>query len=210
PGAGSEDHCSLAGGRPADETLAEQGERQARPGDLRAAGEAADARQALGDGDGGADVDGEGGEDHVGPAGEGQEQAPLSLGRAARKETSCERPDRPTTEQSRRNGRAMLSSFKHKLAVYFLLLAVAPLTAAFWGFGTIAKHAEERQVDSRLGAELRAVFASYERQADHVKAVARSLAGHRDVQRGLRLGSFGRLPSDVTIAGSHRLVVGRR
>jgi len=104
----------------------------------------------------------------------------------------------------------MLASFKHKLAVYFLLLAVAPLTAAFWGFGTIAKHAEERQVDSRLGAELRAVFASYERQADHVKAVARSLAGRRDVQRGLRLGSFGRLPSDVTIARPHRLVVGRR
>src|SRR2546430_7467222 len=104
----------------------------------------------------------------------------------------------------------MLASFKHKLAVYFLLLAVAPLTAAFWGFGTIAKHAEERQVDSRLGAELRAVFASYERQADHVKAVARSLAGHRDVQRRLRLGSFGRLPSDVTIAGPHRLVLARR
>ena len=104
----------------------------------------------------------------------------------------------------------MLGSFKHKLAVYFLLLAVAPLTAAFWGFGTVTKHAEERRADSRLEAELRAVFASYERQANHVEALARNLAGRRDVQRGLRLGSFGRLPRDVAVLGPHRLVVGLR
>jgi diguanylate cyclase (GGDEF)-like protein len=104
----------------------------------------------------------------------------------------------------------MLGSFKHKLAVYFLLLAVAPLTAAFWGFGTVTKRAEERQVDSRLQAELRAVFASYERQANHVEALARNLAGRRDVQQGLRLGRFGRLPRDVAIIAPHRLAVGRR
>ncbi len=104
----------------------------------------------------------------------------------------------------------MLGSFKHKLAVYFLLLAVAPLTAAFWGFGTVTKRAEERQVDSRLQAELRAVFASYERQANHVEALARNRAGRRDVQQGLRLGRFGRLPRDVAILGPHRLAVGRR
>ena len=104
----------------------------------------------------------------------------------------------------------MLGSFKHKLAVYFLLLVVAPLTAAFWGFGTVTKRAEERQVDSRLQAELRAVFASYERQANHVEALARNLAGRRDVQQGLRLGRFGRLPRDVAIIAPHRLAVGRR
>ena len=104
----------------------------------------------------------------------------------------------------------MLGSFKHKLAVYFMLLAVAPLTAAFWGFGTVARRAEEQRVDSRLEAELRAVFASYERQADHVKALARNLAGRRDVGRDLRLGRFDRLPHDVTIVGPHRLAVGRR
>jgi diguanylate cyclase (GGDEF)-like protein len=104
----------------------------------------------------------------------------------------------------------MLGSFKHKLAVYFLLLAAAPLTAAFWGFGTVTKRAEERQVDSRLQAELRAVFASYERQASHIEALARSLAGRRDVQRGLRLGRYGRLPRDVAIVAPHRLAVGRR
>src|SRR2546423_11141057 len=57
-------------------------------------------------------------------------------------------------------GGAMLASFRHKLAVYFLLLAVAPLTAAFWGFGTVTKRAEERRADSRPAAELRAGFAS--------------------------------------------------
>jgi len=104
----------------------------------------------------------------------------------------------------------MLASFKHKLAVYFLLLAVAPLTAAFWGFGTVAKRAEERSVDSRLGAEIRSVSASYERQADHVRALARNLASRREVQRQLALGRFAGLPRDVSIIGPHRLAVGRR
>ena len=104
----------------------------------------------------------------------------------------------------------MLASFKHKLAVYFLLLAVAPLTAAFWGFGTVAKRAEERSVDSRLGAELRSVIASYERQADQVRALARNLASRRNVQRQLDLGRFAGLPRDVSIIGPHRLAVGRR
>src|SRR3954451_7157330 len=53
----------------------------------------------------------------------------------------------------------MLSSFKHKLALYFLLLAVLPLGLAFWGLGTLAKRAEERRVDARLEAELRALSA---------------------------------------------------
>ena len=104
----------------------------------------------------------------------------------------------------------MLGSFRHKLAVYFLLLAVAPLTAVFWGFGTVTKRAEERRADARLEAELRAVFASYERQANRVESLARKLAGRRDVQRSLRLGSFGRLPRDVAVLGRHRLAIGRR
>jgi diguanylate cyclase (GGDEF)-like protein len=102
----------------------------------------------------------------------------------------------------------MLPSFKHRLAVYFLLLAVLPLTAAFWGFGTIAKRAEERRVDSRLGAELRAVFASYERQTDQLTKQARRLARRQDVQRGLRARSFGALPRGVRVVGPHRLAIG--
>ncbi|MDP9308157.1 MAG: diguanylate cyclase [Actinomycetota bacterium] len=102
----------------------------------------------------------------------------------------------------------MLPSFKHRLAVYFLLLAVLPLTAAFWGFGTIAKRAEERRVDSRLGAELRAVFASYGRQTDQLTKQARRLASRQDVQRGLRARSFGALPRGVRVVGPHRLAIG--
>jgi hypothetical protein len=103
----------------------------------------------------------------------------------------------------------MLGSFKHKLAVYFLLLAVAPLTAAFWGFGTVAKRDEERRVDSRLEAELRAVSASYDRQAGRALALARKIARRRDVQQGLRRGNFSRLPPGVAVLGPHRLAVGR-
>ena len=102
----------------------------------------------------------------------------------------------------------MLPSFKHRLAVYFLLLAVLPLSAAFWGFGTIAKRAEERRVDSRLGAELRAVFASYGRQTDQLTKQARRLASRQDVQRGLRARSFGALPRGVRVVGPHRLAIG--
>jgi len=104
----------------------------------------------------------------------------------------------------------MLSSFKHKLAVYFLLLAVAPLTAAFWGFGTLAKREEERRVDARLEAELRAVYASYGQSADQVRVRARSLGARRDIQRGFRLGRFGSLPRGVAAVGPHRVAVGRR
>jgi diguanylate cyclase (GGDEF)-like protein len=93
----------------------------------------------------------------------------------------------------------MLASFKSKLAVYFLLLAVAPLSAAFWGFGTFAKRAEERRVDARLGAELRAVVASYDRRLNGLSASARALAQRADVQQAFRKGR-----------GPHRLAIGRR
>ena len=58
-----------------------------------------------------------------------------------------------------------------------LVLAVLPLAAAFWGFGTLAKRAEERRVDTRLEAELRAVFASYDHRIGQVEARAHRLAG---------------------------------
>ncbi|HYY62967.1 MAG TPA: diguanylate cyclase [Gaiellaceae bacterium] len=104
----------------------------------------------------------------------------------------------------------MLGSFKHKLAVYFLLLAVVPLTAAFWGFGMLAKRAEERRVDSRLAAELRAVVASYGRQTDRVRILARDLARRRDVQTAVRTGRHGGLPRNVRVIGRHRVAVGRQ
>jgi hypothetical protein len=41
-------------------------------------------------------------------------------------------------------------SFKVKLAVYFLLLSLLPVAAAFWGFSSVASQSETRRVDARL------------------------------------------------------------
>jgi diguanylate cyclase (GGDEF)-like protein len=79
----------------------------------------------------------------------------------------------------------MRASFKVKLAFYFLLLAVLPLAAALWGFSSVTRRAEERRVDARLGAELRAVVASYHRGLATVDAQARRLARNRSVQQRL-------------------------
>src|SRR5437867_924705 len=43
-----------------------------------------------------------------------------------------------------------MGSFKVKLVAYFVLLSLLPLTAAFWGFSTVAARAETRRVDARL------------------------------------------------------------
>jgi diguanylate cyclase (GGDEF)-like protein len=91
----------------------------------------------------------------------------------------------------------MLPSFKHKLAVYFLLLAVLPLAAAFWGFSAVTKRSEARRVDARLEAELRAVFASYERRLGALRRAAHALGTRAAVQQGFRTGRFGTLPPDV-------------
>ncbi|MFL6029321.1 MAG: diguanylate cyclase [Gaiellaceae bacterium] len=55
-----------------------------------------------------------------------------------------------------------MSSFKVKLVVYFLLLALLPLAAAFWGFSTVAARSETRRVDARLQAGVRAALATYQ------------------------------------------------
>jgi diguanylate cyclase (GGDEF)-like protein len=116
--------------------------------------------------------------------------------------------DKKSTKRAKRGGNPL--SFKLKLAVYFLLLAVLPLTAAFWGFRTVTRRAEERRVEARLGAELRAVLASYDRQLASVEAVARRLAADGRIQRGLISGRFGPLPPGMRIVGPHRLAVGRQ
>ena len=59
-----------------------------------------------------------------------------------------------------------MGSFKVKLVVYFLLLSLLPLAAAFWGFSTVAARSETRRVDARLQAGLA-------RDAGHVPGRAR-------------------------------------
>jgi diguanylate cyclase (GGDEF)-like protein len=103
----------------------------------------------------------------------------------------------------------MLGSFKVKLAGYFLLLAVLPLTAAFWGFGAVTRHAAEQRVDARISAELRAVLSSYQRRLSSVHEVARRAAARTNVQRALTKQDAPE-PAGTRRVGPHRLAIGPR
>jgi diguanylate cyclase (GGDEF)-like protein len=78
-----------------------------------------------------------------------------------------------------------LASFKVKLVVYFLLLSLLPLAAAFWGFSTVAARSETRRVDARLQAGLRAALATYQDDLVAADAAATRLARNPAFQRAL-------------------------
>ena len=76
-----------------------------------------------------------------------------------------------------------MGSFKVKLVVYFLLLSLLPIAAAFWGFTSVAGQSETRRVDARLQSGLRAALASYQERLDGSQREAESLARSRTFQR---------------------------
>lgn len=78
-----------------------------------------------------------------------------------------------------------MASFKVKLVVYFLLLSLLPLAAAFWGFSTVAARSETRRVDARLQAGLRAALATYQDELVAADASAARLARSAAFQRAL-------------------------
>jgi len=78
-----------------------------------------------------------------------------------------------------------VTSFRLKLVVYFLLLSLLPLAAAFSGFAAVAKRSETRLVDARLQAGLRAALAAYEERLSAADASARALARSPSFQRAL-------------------------
>ena len=78
-----------------------------------------------------------------------------------------------------------MGSFKVKLVVYFLLLSLLPLAAAFWGFSTVAARSETRRVDARLQAGLRATLATYQDELRAGDAAAQRLARDPEFQRAL-------------------------
>ena len=78
-----------------------------------------------------------------------------------------------------------MGSFKVKLVFYFLLLSLLPLTAAFWGFSTVAARAETRTVDARLQAGLRATLAAYQEQLRRAGDAATALARQPAFERAL-------------------------
>ena len=78
-----------------------------------------------------------------------------------------------------------MGSFKVKLVVYFLLLSLLPLAAAFWGFSTVAAQSEARRVDARLQAGLRATLAAYQEALGSADEAAGRLARQPAFQRAL-------------------------
>src|SRR5580765_1567116 len=86
-----------------------------------------------------------------------------------------------------------LGSFKFKLVVYFLLLSLLPIAAAFWGFSSVAGQSETRRVDARLEAGLRAALAGYQEKVDAAQATAETLARNRSFQIDLQGQNYGLL-----------------
>ena len=78
-----------------------------------------------------------------------------------------------------------MASFKLKLVGYFLLLSLLPLVAAFWGFSAVAKRSEERRVDARVQAGLRASLAAYQEELDQATRAAQKLASDPEFQGAL-------------------------
>jgi diguanylate cyclase (GGDEF)-like protein len=91
-------------------------------------------------------------------------------------------------------------SFKVKLVVYFLLLALLPLLAAFVGFTAVTERSETRLVDARLQAGLRASIAAYDAELASAEGRAADLARSGAFQRALAARDRGKLQQ---ILGEH-------
>ncbi|TMK69542.1 MAG: diguanylate cyclase [Actinobacteria bacterium] len=106
----------------------------------------------------------------------------------------------------------LMRSFKVKLVAYFVLLSLLPLTAAFWGFSTVAARAETGRVDARLQAGLRATVAAYQEELAAADASAETLARLPVFERALVSGDrraiglmLARRPNLTVVAGGFRV-----
>ncbi len=79
-----------------------------------------------------------------------------------------------------------MGSFKIKLVVYFLLLSLLPIAAAFWGFSQVAGQSETRRVDARLQTGMRAIVASYQQRLDAAQHEATTIAKDPAFQHDLQ------------------------
>jgi diguanylate cyclase (GGDEF)-like protein len=78
-----------------------------------------------------------------------------------------------------------MGSFKLRLVIYFMLLALLPLVAATWAFSEVARRGETGSVDSRLSTALRVAQGDYQERLRQAGQAARSLAGEAQVQQAL-------------------------
>ena len=69
-----------------------------------------------------------------------------------------------------------MGSFKFKLVAYFVLLAMVPMAAAFWGYKSIAAQSQTREADARLQSSLRSGLAVYQDRLDSAGRAAEHLA----------------------------------
>ncbi|MBA2332964.1 MAG: diguanylate cyclase [Actinobacteria bacterium] len=79
----------------------------------------------------------------------------------------------------------MIGSFKLKLVVALITLALLPLAVAYWSFGEIVTRSVTSGVDARLEAGLRASLAAYEDERLAVEDAAERLARDREFQAAL-------------------------
>ncbi len=86
-----------------------------------------------------------------------------------------------------------MGGFKVKLVAWFALLALLPLTVAFYGFDTLTRRSETRRVDAALESALRAAVAGYVARFDAADASAQQLAADPELQAALRTRDVARL-----------------
>jgi diguanylate cyclase (GGDEF)-like protein len=84
--------------------------------------------------------------------------------------------------------KAVVESFKLKLAAYFSLISLLPLAAAFWGFDAVTERAETDRADSVLQVGLRSALATYTDELTRIENSATAIARDRAFQRALRAG----------------------
>ncbi|HEY7207407.1 MAG TPA: diguanylate cyclase [Gaiellaceae bacterium] len=108
-----------------------------------------------------------------------------------------------------------MSSFKAKLALYFLLLSLVPVAAAYLGFTSVASRSETRRVDTQLQAGLRAALVAYQARLDGAQARAETLARSRTFDTALEqqdratIKRFLRGLPDVAVVGRNGFAVGK-
>jgi len=81
--------------------------------------------------------------------------------------------------------KAAVQSFKLKLAVYFSLISLLPLAAAFWGFDAVTQGAETGRADSVLHMGLKGSLATYRDRLVRRERAAERLARDTAFQRAL-------------------------
>jgi len=88
-----------------------------------------------------------------------------------------------------------VTGFRLRLVVFFVLLSLVPLSAAFYGFRAVVERSETRRVDARLQAELRGAVTVYEDDLGDAEAAAARLAERPALARALGRGERGRVPA---------------